>query len=139
MYRLTTTYHREGLDSTKRDLLALLEKKLLAYGGRLHKTLFWPSVLTWVHVGALLLQHQQIKALPRTPDRDHKSVFRWIWSEKPVDEGEYDWIYLVKDFISLVPPDRNQFESFVRSYIDFRPISWFKVSHYLPSTDHGGF
>jgi len=31
MYRLTTSYHREGLDTKKRDLLTLLEQKLLAY------------------------------------------------------------------------------------------------------------
>jgi hypothetical protein len=52
-----------------------------------------------------------------------------------VDEGEYDWIYLAKDFVSLVSPDRNQFESFVRSHIDCRPISWLKVSLYFPPLD----
>jgi hypothetical protein len=31
MYRLKTSYHREGLDARKRDLLTLLEQKLLAY------------------------------------------------------------------------------------------------------------
>jgi hypothetical protein len=43
LYRLTTTYHREGLDSTKRDLLALLEKKLLGYGERLEETYYLDS------------------------------------------------------------------------------------------------
>lgn len=81
--------------------------------------------------GTLLLQHRQIKTLPRTPEQDHKNVFRWIWSEKPVEEGEYDWIYPVEDFVSLVPPPlkpRNHFEAFVRAHVDTRPLSWLKVS-----------
>ena len=32
LYRLKNRYHREGLDTTKIDLLDKLEKKLLAYG-----------------------------------------------------------------------------------------------------------
>jgi hypothetical protein len=93
------------------------------------------SVWLLLTQGTLLLQHRQIKTLPRTPEQDHKNVFRWIWSEKPVEEGEYDWIYPVEDFVSLVPPQRkphNLFEAFVRAHIDTRPLSWLKVSFWPP-------
>ncbi|PMD59944.1 uncharacterized protein K444DRAFT_529515, partial [Hyaloscypha bicolor E] len=116
--RLISSCHPEGFDTTRRDLLAQLEQKLLSYG-------------------TLLLQHRQIKTLPRTPEQDHKNVFRWIWSEKPVEEGEYDWIYPVEDFVSLVPPPlkpRNHFEAFVRAHVDTRPLSWLKK--FLQPTNH---
>jgi hypothetical protein len=75
----------------------------------------------------LLLQYQKVKNLPQTPDRDHNSVFRWLWKIQPVDLGEYDWIFHPEDFVSLVTPRRNSFEDFIRSNIELRPISWLKV------------
>ncbi|TVY81165.1 hypothetical protein LSUE1_G007072 [Lachnellula suecica] len=107
LYRLKTTYHREGLDATKRDLLAKLEQKLLAYN-------------------TLLLQHQQVKSLAPTPTRDHESVFRWFWKHQPVDLEEYSYLLQPDDFVTLVPAKRNRFEEFIRGNIELRPISWLK-------------
>lgn len=94
-FRLKNRYHEEGFDTTKRDLEVELEKELLAYD-------------------ALLLNHQRLKSLDPTPNRDHDSVFRWIWQNQPLDKGEYDWIFHPGDFVSMVSPQRNRFEASIR-------------------------
>jgi hypothetical protein len=75
--------------------------------------------------------------LSHTPARDHDSVFKWIWSNQPLDAGEDDWIFHADDFVSLVPPRGNRFESFILSHLDGWPNSWFKVripTPFQPST-----
>jgi hypothetical protein len=62
-------------------------------------------------LGALLLNHHRLKSLDATPNSDHHSVFKWIWQNQPLDMGEYNWIFHPGDFVSMIPPRRNQFEN----------------------------
>ncbi|KAH8599301.1 hypothetical protein B0O99DRAFT_591162 [Bisporella sp. PMI_857] len=101
-WRLKNRFHEEGLDTVKRDLLVELEQKLLAYD-------------------ALLLNHNNLKNLSPTPQQDHDSVFKWIWTYRPLDDGEHDWIFHPNDFVSLVPPRRNRFEKYIRSRLHAWP------------------
>lgn len=73
------------------------------------------------------MYHQRLKSLDQTPARDHDSVFKWIWANKPLDDGEFDWIFHPDDFVSMIPPRRNRFESFIQSHIDSQPNSFLKV------------
>ncbi|KUJ14420.1 uncharacterized protein LY89DRAFT_784367 [Mollisia scopiformis] len=106
-YRLKTRWHKEGLDTTRRELESDIEEELLKYTTLLEKFAF-------------------VKSLSPTPTRDHNSVFKWIWSNNPVDPGEDDWIFHADDFASIVTPRRNRFESFILSHLDGWPNSWFK-------------
>ncbi|KAE9365460.1 hypothetical protein N431DRAFT_353909, partial [Stipitochalara longipes BDJ] len=91
-YRLKSTRHEEGWDTAQNDLLEKLRMKVLDYGK-------WND---------LLLKAAQIRALKKTPRRDHRKLFNWIWRLKPVDKGEYDWIYHANDFVSLEPDTDGQ-------------------------------
>lgn len=106
-WRLKNRFHEEGLDTTKRELEHRLEKELLAYD-------------------TLLEKFGNIKSMSRTPARDHDSLFRYLWANKPLDPHEDDWIKHPDDFVSLVPPRQNRFEGFILRHLDGRPNSCFK-------------
>ncbi|KAF8852360.1 hypothetical protein BDZ45DRAFT_730216 [Acephala macrosclerotiorum] len=106
-WRLKNRYHKEGLDTSKRDLEHKMEKELLSYA-------------------TLLEKFGYIKSFSHTPARDHDSVFKWIWANQPLDPSEDGWIFHPDDFVSLVPPRRNRFESFILSHLDGWPNSCFK-------------
>ena len=100
-YRLRTTYHQDGWDTERMDLREEIRVKLLIY---------WMYSLsnvlkTRANLGLddLLLKEAQLRALQRTPNRDHATVFKWLWSYKPVDQGEDNWIYHPDDFVSVKP------------------------------------
>ncbi|PMD43889.1 hypothetical protein L207DRAFT_482501 [Hyaloscypha variabilis F] len=97
-FRLKTRYHEEGFDTKKRDLLEKLERELLAYD-------------------ALLLNHHRLKSMDATPHTDHHSVFKWIWQKKPLDNGEFNWIFHPGDFVSMISPRKNRFENSIRRYL----------------------
>lgn len=130
-WRLKNRYHEEGLDTTKRELQQKMENELLAYGT--HLPLLY---LVKQHLNAssfamildtLLEKFGVIKSMSRTPRRDHDSVFKWLWANKPLDDNEFDWIFHPEDFVSLIPPRQNHFESFILSHLDGGSDSCFKV------------
>ncbi|KAF4616244.1 hypothetical protein G7Y89_g15162 [Cudoniella acicularis] len=110
-WRLKNRYHKEGFDTKKRELEAKLETELLAYV-------------------PLLKNYQYLKSLDQAPEKDHDSLFKWIWANKPLDEGEYDWIYHPEDFISIVAPQQNRIEVLIRRHLNARPKTFLKV--YFP-------
>ncbi|KAH6716250.1 hypothetical protein BKA61DRAFT_340423 [Leptodontidium sp. MPI-SDFR-AT-0119] len=98
---------QDGRDTTRTDLEQSIEKELLAYD-------------------TLLLQFKKIKSLSAAPKRDHDSLFKWIFTNKPLGKGEGDWIFHHKDFASLVPPRRNFFEQTILRHLDGWPNTIFK-------------
>ncbi len=79
----------------------------------------------------MLFNTHRLKSLDPTPQRDHDSVFKWIWANKPLDKHEYDWIFHHQDFVSLARPRRSSIETFIQEHLQARPKSLFKV--YLPN------
>jgi hypothetical protein len=75
----------------------------------------------------LLLNYQKLKSLDQTPARDHDSVFKWLWTWKPLDTPEFAWIFHPQDFVSLVPPRQSGLENFILRYLDNWPRSYLKV------------
>jgi hypothetical protein len=86
VYRLRTTYHKDGWDTERMDLREEIRAKFLIY---------------WLYSLSNVLKEAQLRALQRTPNRDHATVFNWLWLYKPVNQGEYDWIYHPDDFVSV--------------------------------------
>jgi hypothetical protein len=66
---------------------------------------------------ALLLNHHRLKSMDATPHTDHHSVFKWIWQKKPLDNGEFNWIFHPGDFVSMISPRKNRFENSIRRYL----------------------
>jgi hypothetical protein len=64
-----------------------------------------------------------------TPTRDHDSVFKWLWAQKPLDDEEFDWIFHHDDFVSLTPTRQSRFETFIVNHLDGWPNSCFKVKY----------
>jgi hypothetical protein len=134
-YRLRNRWHEEGRDTTKRELERDMEKELIEYGMFYCSPLIYQGQhkkLTNYVLVTLLEKFSYVKSLSHTPPRDHDSVFKWMWSNQPLDPGEDDWIFHADDFVSIVPPRRNRFESFILSHLDGGPNSWFKVRSPLP-------
>lgn len=134
-WRLKNRYHEEGMDTTKRNLETRLEKEIIAYGTTLSSSCRKYLLSANMFPDTLLLKFGALKSLSHTPARDHESVFKWLWANKPLDEHEFDWIFRPEDFVSLVPPRRNRFESFILRHLDASPNSCFKVRcpHLPPS------
>jgi hypothetical protein len=119
-WRLKNRRHMEGPDMTKRDLEEKIEKELSVYV-------------------PLLLNYQRLKSLDQTPARDHDSVFKYLWKNKPLDTPEFGWINHPEDFVSLVPQRRNRFENFILSHLDNWPKSCLKVSSFLNTLPFPGY
>ena len=66
---------------------------------------------------ALLLNVQRLKSLDKTPPRDHDSVLKSIWKDKPLDTHGFDWIFHLEDFVSLGRPSRSSLKNFIRKYL----------------------
>ena len=60
---------------------------------------------------------------------DHDSVFKWIHLNKPVDRGQYDFIYYSKDFVSAETPatKENAIECLIWKYLTSWPEGWLMV------------
>ncbi|KAH8795027.1 hypothetical protein F5882DRAFT_40412 [Hyaloscypha sp. PMI_1271] len=106
-WRLKNRNHKKGPDTKKRDLQENMKKELLTYV-------------------PLLLNYQKLKSLDQTPARDHDSVFKWLWTWKPLDTPEFAWIFHPQDFVSLVPPRQSGLENFILRYLDNWPRSYLK-------------
>jgi len=107
-WRLRSRYHEDGLDTTRLELQESIEKELLIYG-------------------KLMRQLKEMKSMSPAPARDHDSVFKYMYANKPLGEGEGDWIFHYKDFVSLVPPRRSYFEQVILRHLDGWPNTIFKV------------
>jgi hypothetical protein len=76
---------------------------------------------------ALLFNHQRLKNLDQTPRGDHDNLFRWFWQNKPLANGEFDWIFYPKDCVSLLCPRRNRFENVIVEHLAKWPNSFLQV------------
>jgi hypothetical protein len=85
----------------------------------------------------MLLKYSQIRAFGKTSQRDHQGLFNWIWTNKPLAIGYYDFIFHEDDFVS-VPKCSEQggmlergtyLEDKIRSHVTHYPKSPLKVSY----------
>tara|TARA_R110002060_G_scaffold34474_2_gene45334 strand:- start:82 stop:438 length:357 start_codon:yes stop_codon:yes gene_type:complete len=75
----------------------------------------------------ILLKHAQVQALPRPSTRNHRSVFNWIWTNKPLAKGYDDYIYFANDMVTTKVSRPNYFEEFIEEKVHTWPISMLKV------------
>ncbi|TGO38155.1 hypothetical protein BHYA_0080g00030 [Botrytis hyacinthi] len=96
------------LEPEREKIILSLNEELLAYEG------------------ALLVQFQKLKSFTPTSEKDHLSVYRWFCGKKLVHLEQCEWMRRPEDFISLVAPQSNRLERFVKDNLNTRPISWFQ-------------
>lgn len=134
-WRLRSRYHEDGLDTTRLELQESIEKELLIYGmnddlfflSQLDLPQIWDVAHMFMVLGKLMRQLKEMKSMSPAPARDHDSVFKYMYANKPLGEGEGDWIFHYKDFVSLVPPRRSYFEQVILRHLDGWPNTIFKV------------
>lgn len=129
-YRLKRNEWHKGWDSAKKDLLDVLRKKVLQYGAHMYFLISVNDELIMT-LDDLLLKYTSLRSLEPTPERNHRSVYNWIWGEKPLDEGEYDFIYHQEDFVSVVD-DRHHKDcitGFLESCLNRWPSSRLSVTN----------
>ncbi|KAG4432374.1 hypothetical protein IFR05_012142 [Cadophora sp. M221] len=109
-YRLRHTKHEPHWDTERRELENELETKLMKYD-------------------EILLKHAQVEGLARPSSRNHRSVFNWIWTNKPLDKGFDDFIFFANDMVTTKTCESNYFEEFIEENIHTWPVS--KLKRYL--------
>ena len=50
---------------------------------------------------ALLLREHAIASIPNSTTRNHRSIFNWVYNNKPVVNEEYQYLYDERDFLLL--------------------------------------
>lgn len=78
----------------------------------------------------ILLKDSSLRALAPAPARDHLSVFNWIYAEKPLDVGQYDFIYHRDDFVSLPNKPQEGFDDLIKAFLNRSPGSRIQVSFF---------
>jgi hypothetical protein len=82
-----------------------------------------------VYTDELLLKDSQLRELKPTSSRQHLNLFHWIWGRKPLDAGEYDFIYHSDDFVSIAGSThqkKDAIDNLVDAYISKWPSSSFQ-------------
>jgi len=84
-----------------------------------------------VHTDELLLKDSQLRALPQTSPRNHLNLFHWVWGRKPLDAGEYDFIYHSDDFVSIAGGayEKDAIDNFVEAFL----VKWASSSLHVRS------
>ncbi|KAH8799915.1 hypothetical protein F5882DRAFT_514544 [Hyaloscypha sp. PMI_1271] len=118
--RRRSTKHKENADTEYKELMSELKTKLKEYDETVQKFMF-------------------LKSLGPPLERNHRSYFNWIWRNKPLSKGYYDYIYHASDFVSLSGSRSNYFEELVRRHITWwrgSPIrKWIKTEEEMPTLD----
>jgi hypothetical protein len=74
-----------------------------------------------------VLNYSRLRALGRPQSRNHRSLFNWIWVNKPLAAGYSDFVYQIDDFVCATGSHSNFFEERMQAYFNSSPRSWFKV------------
>ncbi|TVY83149.1 hypothetical protein LSUE1_G002655 [Lachnellula suecica] len=116
-YRLRNTMMEEGWDTSQTELIHKLRLKLVEYDD-------------------LLLKYTQTQALGKPPQRNHLSVWHWIYSNPQFDQGYYDFMLHPEDFLSTRPRESNYFEEMIQDLVFRNPNSIIKKFLKTPR-EHG--
>jgi hypothetical protein len=75
------------------------------------------------------VRHATILRLGEAHRTDFFSVFHWIWQNKPLDIGQYDFIFHVNDMVSATGSTGKNFgfNDFIESYLSRPPQSNLQV------------
>ncbi|KAK0110099.1 hypothetical protein ONS95_002755 [Cadophora gregata] len=106
-HRLKHTEHKNCWDDKRKILMIDIKAKLKEYDD-------------------LVLRHAKMQALGRTPKRVHKVLYNWIWQNKPLAPGYWDFIMHQDDFLSINGHGSNYFETFLQDRLNSWPWSFLK-------------
>lgn len=126
-YRLRNTRHEPHWDTERRELENDLEAKLMKYGKHIPVPRMTQGGNAEPMTDEILLKHAQVQGLARPSPRNHRSVFNWIWTNKPLDKGFDDFIFFANDMVTTKTCGSNYFEEFIEENIHTWPVSKLKV------------
>ena len=80
-------------------------------------------------VADVALKHSGFLALGKLPARNHEAYYTWVWNNRPLGTGEYEYIRRQDDFVPLNghPPGDRIIEDFIESWLDRWPFSLLNV------------
>jgi hypothetical protein len=78
-------------------------------------------------IGEIFRNQVFLQALGKPPERNHRSYFNWIWTNKPLYKGYDDYIYHASDFVISSGKRPNYSEELIRDFMDTWPGSSLKV------------
>ncbi|PVH80175.1 hypothetical protein DL98DRAFT_532376 [Cadophora sp. DSE1049] len=101
-HRLSRIKHKKGWDEEQNILMHEIDVKLKEYV-------------------ELVQRHAQMQALGRPPQRSHRSLYNWIWQNKPLAPGYWDFILYEDDFLSINGDSTSYFETFLQDRLQDWP------------------
>ncbi|KAH7308779.1 hypothetical protein BKA65DRAFT_519887 [Rhexocercosporidium sp. MPI-PUGE-AT-0058] len=110
-HRLKRIKHRAGWDEEQNILMDKMKVKLKEYD-------------------ELVLRHAQMQALGRPPERVHKALFHWIWQNKPLAAGYWDFIRYEDDFLGIKRDKSSHLEIFIQDRLNTWPWKLMK-QHFI--------
>ncbi|RFU33223.1 hypothetical protein B7463_g3148, partial [Scytalidium lignicola] len=108
LYRLRRVEWYPGWDTTQKDLMEKLAAKLSALKAD-------------EKVDDLLLKDRALRGLKTAPLQHYKSLFNWIWGCKPLDEGQYNFMFDPEDFVSSPANAGNMFDEIIETSLNKWP------------------
>ena len=115
LYRLRRNEWHEVWDTAQRDLLEKLQCKLLVYGKYAAKLKADSYIYVKrkvknradLEIDDLLLKDRNLRALESPKSQHYESLFNWILGYKPLDGGQYDFLFHHDDFVSSMKSNHD--------------------------------
>ncbi|KAI9817249.1 MAG: hypothetical protein M1827_001362 [Pycnora praestabilis] len=103
-YRLQSRkYDNQSKDPIRGPLIDEIDDKLKAYDD-------------------LLTREWKLRGITKPTRRNYRSLFNWVWNNKPLAEDETDFTFLEEDFVSLAHGQENSpFDGYVEDLIQKSP------------------
>jgi len=110
-YRLQIGEHRDGWDTTQKDLITKIEDRLVAYGKRKSAMLMAFDIDILIpRADDLLLKYHTLKSIPKPLKSNYENLLNYIWKKRPLYEGHFDFAFKIQDFVRLgLRPQNEQF------------------------------
>ncbi|KAG9237275.1 hypothetical protein BJ875DRAFT_521129 [Amylocarpus encephaloides] len=103
LYRLRRNEWHEGWDRTQKDLLENLQKKLSIYDD-------------------ILLKDRGLRASESPKSQHYQSLYNWILGTKPLDGGQYEFLFNQDDFVASKPnSQQSRFDEIIEAALNRRP------------------
>ena len=78
----------------------------------------------------MLLRGQRLQSIGPPTERNHFSLFNWIWNRQPLVPSERDFIFHKDDFVTLSSGQENSWlEARVEDIVNRIPLKKLQVGH----------
>jgi hypothetical protein len=85
-----------------------------------------------VGVDELVLKHHSLKSIPKPSKSNYESVLNYVWKNRPLVEGHFDFVFRIEDFVRLgLRPQNDQLHDRLLRWISRWSESPLNVSLFL--------